>query len=158
MHNTSCVMHMGKGQCARKNISQKKKDHRSLWQNDDQSSKFVPIPNTTALTFHSDLKTTGILSQGAMPLVGHHTAHARQPKQHGRLNRLLQSQRISTEIATAWLRNTREKNIEYKSSIFTVLLTLMLLVSNLTNTKICKKKTEKMTETLADWYSSESTQ
>ena len=36
-------------------------------------------------------------------------------------------------------------------------LTIMLLVANMANTKWCKK-TEKMTETLAHGYSSESTQ
>ena len=39
----------------------------------------------------------------------------------------------------------------------TVLLNLMLLAANLANTKICKKP-EKITETLANGYSSESTQ
>ena len=34
----------------------------------------------------------------------------------------------------------------------------MLLVANVDNTKWCKKKAEKMTETLAYGYSSESTQ
>ena len=37
------------------------------------------------------------------------------------------------------------------------ILTLMLMVANLTNTKCCKKS-EKMAETLANGYSSESTQ
>ena len=33
--------------CTKKHLHKNKTDHQSLWWNDDQSSKFVPIPNTT---------------------------------------------------------------------------------------------------------------
>ena len=40
-----CDAHGDRSMSTKKHL-QIKTDHRSLWWNDDQSSKFVPIPNT----------------------------------------------------------------------------------------------------------------